>query len=74
LRNAKKNVREQIKDCTNNKGSSGGVVRTADTEAQHTVSERRFEEQEELYPTKDEGLKVSDYMKECIKYHQNVLE
>jgi hypothetical protein len=74
LRNAKKNVREQIEDSTNNKGRSGAVVKTAeDTKAQHTVSERRFED-EELYLTKDEGLKVSGYMKECIKYHQNILE
>jgi hypothetical protein len=74
LRNARKNLREQIKDSTDNKSSSTAVVRTADdTKVQHTVSERRFED-EELYLTKDEKLKVSSYMKECIKYHQHILE
>jgi hypothetical protein len=74
LRNAKQNVREQIKDSTNNKESSTVAVRTAeDTKVQHTVSDCRFED-EELYLTKDEGLKVSSYMKKCMKYHQHILE
>jgi len=75
LRNAKKNVRDQIKDSTDNKGTSAAVVRRTaeDTKIQHTVSERRSED-DALYLTKEEGLKVSSYMKECIKYHQRILE
>jgi len=75
LRNAKKNVRDQIKDSTDNKGTSAAVVRRTaeDTKIQHTVSERRSED-DALYLTKEEGLKVSSYMTECIKYHQHILE
>ena len=75
LRNAKKNVRDQIKDSTDNKGTSTAVVRRTaeDTKIQHTVSERRSED-DVLYLTKDEGLRVSRYVKECIKYHQHILE
>ena len=75
LRNAKKNVRDQIKDSTDNKGTSGSVVRRTakDTKIQDTVSERRSED-DALYLNKDERLKVSSCMKECIKYHQHILE
>ena len=75
LRNAKKNVRDQIKDSTDNKGTSTAVVRRTaeETKIQHTVSERRSED-DVLYLTKDEGLRVSRYVKECIKYHQHILE
>jgi hypothetical protein len=75
LRNAKKNVRDQIKDSTDNKGTSGAVVRRTakDTKIQHTVSERRNED-DALYLNKEERLKISSYMKECIKYHQHILE
>jgi len=75
LRNAKKNVRDQIKDCTGNKGTPGAAMRTTakDTKILHTVLERRSEE-DALSLTKDEGLKVSSYMKECIKYHQHILQ
>jgi hypothetical protein len=75
LRNAKKNVRDQIKDSTDNKGTSAAVVRRTaeDTKLQHTVSECRSED-DALYLTKEEGLKISSYMKECIKYHQQILE
>jgi len=75
LRNAKKNVRDQIKDSTDNRSTSGAVVGTTakDSKIQHTVSERRSED-DALYLNKDEGLKASSYMKECIKYHQHILE
>ena len=75
LRNAKKNVRDQIKDSTDNEGSSGAVVRRTakDTKIRHTVSEQRSED-DELYLTKEEGLRLSSYMKQCIKYHQQILE
>ena len=75
LRNAKKNVRDQINDSTDNKSTSGAVVRTTvkDSKIQHTDSERCSED-DALYLTKDEGLKVSSYMQECIKYHQHILE
>jgi len=72
LRNAKKNVRDQIKDSTDNESTSATVVRRTaeDTKIQHTVSERRNED-DALYLTKNE---VSSYMKKCIKYHQHILE
>ena len=75
LRNAKKNVRDQIKDSTVNEGSSGAVVRRTakDTKIRHTISEQRSED-DELYLTKEEGLRLSSYMKQCIKYHQQILE
>jgi hypothetical protein len=75
LRNAKKNVREQIKNSTDTKGTSAAVVRRTaeDTKIQHTVSEPPSED-DALYLTKHEGLRVSRYMKECIKYHQHILE
>lgn len=62
-------------DSTDNKGTSGAAMRTTakDTKILHTVSERRSEE-DALSLTKDEGLKVSSYMKECIKYHQHILQ
>jgi hypothetical protein len=74
LRNAKKNVRDQIEDSTENEGSSAAVVRrnAEDTQIKHTVSEPRSED-EALYLT-DEGVKLSSYMKECMKYHQRILE
>jgi hypothetical protein len=76
LRNAINNVRDQIKeDSADNKDSSGAVIARAaeDTQIQHTFSERGIED-DALYLTKDEELKLSIYMRECIKYHQRILE
>jgi hypothetical protein len=75
LSNAKKNVRDQIRDSTDNKGTSAAALRRTaeDTKIQHTVSEQRSED-DVLYLTKNERFRLSRYMKECIKYHQHILE
>ena len=75
LRNAINNVRDQIKlDSIDNKDSSGAMpARVAEeTKRQHTLSEWGSKD-ETFYLAKDE-LRVSSYMKECIQYHQHILE
>jgi hypothetical protein len=75
LRNVINNVRDQIKlDSTDNKDSSGAMpARVAEeTKRQHTLSEWKSKD-EAFYLAKDE-LRVSSYMKECIQYHQHILE
>jgi hypothetical protein len=71
LRNAI-NIKE---DSTDNKDSSGAVTARAaeDIKIQHPFSGRGSED-DALHLTKEEELKVSRYMKECINYHQHILE
>lgn len=75
LKNAKKNIQDQImEDSTDNKDSSGAVVRRTaeDIKIKQAVSEWSSGD-DALYLTKNEGLKESSYLKECIKYHQHLL-
>jgi hypothetical protein len=81
LRNATQNIRDQIKEgSTVNKGSSGAetgmLVDTGATEVphtQHTFSDRSSGKKA-LYFIKHAEYKESSYIKECVQYHQNLLE
>lgn len=80
LRNATQNIRDQIKkDYTVNKDSSGAdtsmlVVTKA---AEVIYIQQRFSDRSSEYKAsyfKYDENKVSSYMKECVQYHQNLLE
>jgi hypothetical protein len=76
LRNAARNIRQQTEeDAIANKASSGAVVATATREDNR---ERALVElgitDEILCLTEDDEVRVSTYIKECIQYHQHLLQ
>jgi len=79
LSNAKQNIQDEIKkDSIINKAISGSEIGTLvdagsveESNIQHTFSDP---DTEALYFTRVDEHKVSTYMKECIQYHQRLLE
>jgi hypothetical protein len=81
LRNATQNIREQIKEnYTSNKSCSGpdtGMLMVTRT-VQETLIQHRYLDRSSgnklLHFTEYGQHEASSYMKECVQYHQNLLE
>jgi hypothetical protein len=81
LRNATQNIGDQMKEDSGvNKSSSEAdidkleITEAAEaTDIQHTLTERG-KRNEALFSNKFDEHKVSTYIKECVQYHQHLLE
>ncbi|PNF40567.1 hypothetical protein B7P43_G06757 [Cryptotermes secundus] len=76
LRNATRNIGHQTEEnSVINKASPGAVVAKAthETNTKHTLLERGTID-EAICFTRDDEIQVSTYIKECIQYHQYLLQ